>query len=118
LVLYGTTAVHISTSPVYATINMKVKKQLYGASRTLGLWAIIIPKKESIVLRDLSLVLFTIESSISSVTEMLEDFFLIVWLNRVPLHGMRARARRARPSTFLVLKAKESTRGRLETARE
>jgi hypothetical protein len=49
---------------------------------------------------------------------MLEDFCLVIWLDRVPLHIVRAGARRARSSAFLVLEAKESTRGRLEVTRE
>ena len=96
-------------------------KQRHGGSRTFGLWARRIAKKESIVFRDFSPVLFesfTIEPSISRVTEMLEDFCLIIWFDRVPLHVVRVRAQRARPSAFLVLKAKESTRGRLKTSWE
>lgn len=97
-------------------------KQSHGdGSRTFGLWARRIAKKESIVFGNFNLVLvesFGVEPSISRITEMLEDFCLVVWLDRVPLHVVRARARRARPSAFLVLKAKESTRGRLEAARE
>ncbi len=61
---------------------------------------------------------FAVELSISRIAEMLEDFCLVVWLDRVPLHNVRVRARRARPSAFLVLKAKESTRGSFEATRE
>ena len=80
-----------------------------------------IAKKESIVFGNFNLVLvesFGVEPSISRIAEMLEDFCLVIWLDRVPLHNVRARARRARLSAFLVLTAKESTRGRLEAVRE
>ena len=135
VVLYGTAVVHISTPPVYASINMKVGNnatvmvhillafgQCHGdGSRTFGLWARRIAKKESIVFGNFNLVLvesFSVEPSISCIAEMLEDFCLVVWLDRIPLHNVRARARRARPSAFLVLRAKESTRGRLKAVRE